>query len=114
MSSAKTSTCAFTLLDSDPMSKSIDDETYSRSVIRNDKKTYHQGLLVETFGDLKDCSIEMGRDVTMLDICLTDPEGKKWTVSANVWNREGTPMCITNVEIPDRAFDNTKPLLRDQ
>jgi len=92
----------FTILDSDPIWMDISDGAFSRSVIREDNKTYHQGKLLETFGDLKDSSIEMGEEETDLEICLTDPEGKKWTVS--FWLRGGA-MDITKVEIPSSRFD---------
>ena len=85
----------------------LDDGMASRSVIREDKKTYHQGKLLETFGALEDSIISLGKSATMIEIPLIDKQGQMWKVDLCIWgdtHREDGCMEIRQVDTPTGSF----------
>lgn len=63
----------------------LDDGMTFRSVIRDDKKTYHQGCLMESFGALKDSTIPLGKNATTIEVPLVDKQGRRWEVLVQIW-----------------------------
>lgn len=95
---------AFTLRDNDDVWLDLDDGMTTRSVIRVDKKTYHEGRLIETFGALKECSIGMGSEFTSLSVCLRDRDGCEWVVHITYVGKDTQPH-ISMIECRMDCFD---------
>jgi len=82
------------------------DGNTTRSVIREDKKTYHEGHLLETFGSLESVDIPMGIEYTDLEVTLTDSGDMSWTV-CTCWDRvQDVFTCsVTSVRCSPERFD---------
>jgi len=98
----------FDLAHDSPIWMELSDGTHSRSVIHEDKKTYHQGHLLETFGSLNGAAdIEMGKDYTQLELTFKDAEDNNWEVST-CWGRmpTGALTCyVEGVMCPSKCFE---------
>jgi hypothetical protein len=77
--------------------------TGTRSIIRGDT-TYHSGQVLDTLGALKDSKIELGKDTTSLEVCLTDPKGQKWIVHTTWW-ASSEDFAIDMVKCPPDMYE---------
>jgi len=103
------SSTRFHLAEDSPIWMELSDGLYSRSVIREtgqDKKTYHEGHLLETFGSLNGADIQMGKQYTQVELTFTDAEDNNWVVST-CWERMPTGLvcCVDGVRCPLNCFE---------
>jgi len=95
---------AFSLHDTNALPfMDLDDGGTTRSIIRGET-TYHHGQVLDTFGALKDSMIEIGKEATRLEVCLTDPKGQTWIVHTTWWALS-EDFTINMVECPPDGYE---------